>query len=293
MDIRKANIQSGKKELLVKIKGIKSDIDALQQKKAQIKIEKQERLNNYLHAKDARNEFREGMNTVKVEIDKIEEQIKPEITFDFKTARQQAAALTEMRSAKSTPVDKPSRSIVDIYSILLTAEDKDSLELALLKKKAVIEPMKDRFGGVSDFKVTLASEGRVVNAGSLVSGDQLRQMLDKWGNLTGEPPAYKLEIQRENQRKLADICAKMDAASPKNAPRIPIDISFLPSGEINVCYYNSGRREKQEIKVDANGKMKFNGLVLDTNTGKYTKQPGHPQAQLQSQGKDKGHGHGK
>ena len=75
MDIRLSAIQYEKNALLTKIEGLKSDIDSLQQQKAQIKIEKQERLNNYLQAKDARNEFRAGMNTVKEEIDAIKRQV--------------------------------------------------------------------------------------------------------------------------------------------------------------------------------------------------------------------------
>lgn len=75
-DIRLSAIQYEKNALLTKIEGLKSDIDSLQQQKAQIKIEKQERLNDYLQAKDARNEFRQGMNTVKEEIDAIKRGIQ-------------------------------------------------------------------------------------------------------------------------------------------------------------------------------------------------------------------------
>ena len=75
MDIRISNIQNEKKALLTKIEGLKLDIDSLQQQKSKIKIEKKERLNDYLQAKDARNEFRAGMNTVKEEIDAIKRQV--------------------------------------------------------------------------------------------------------------------------------------------------------------------------------------------------------------------------
>lgn len=196
-DIRLSNIQREKEALLSRIEGIKSDIEVLQQQKAQIKIEKQERLKYYLQAKDARDEFRKGMNTIRTEIDEIKGQLKTKRTFDFKAARQQASTPAAPRSANPTVVDVPSSNTIDIYSIILTAKDKGSLDLALLGKKAVIEPVKDRFGGVTDLKVTLAAEGRVVNASSLVSEDRMRQMLDKWEKLTDEPLAYKQEIQRK------------------------------------------------------------------------------------------------
>ena len=291
-DIRLSNIQSEKKALLSRIDGLKSDIDSLQQQKAQIKIEKQERLNDYLQAKDARNEFRAGMDKMKEEIQQLKEQTKPKFTFDFKAARQQAATAAPVAQNPVISTATPARSTVDISSILLSAKDKDSLDLALLAEKVVIEPIKDRFGGVSDFKVTLAAEGRVINASNLVSGDRMRQMVDKWESLTGEQPTYKLEIQRKHQLKLADICAKMDAASPENAPSIPRKISFLPGGEIKVSYYNSGRNEVQDIIVDANGKIMFNGIELDINTGKYKQLPGQRQAPHCSQGESNGEGKG-
>lgn len=75
-DIRLSAIQYEKNALLNKIEGLRSDIDSLQQQKAQIKIEKQERLNDYLQAKDARNEFRQGMETIKEEIDAIKKGIR-------------------------------------------------------------------------------------------------------------------------------------------------------------------------------------------------------------------------
>lgn len=290
-DIRLSNIQSEKKALLSRIDGLKSDIDSLQQQKAQIKIEKPERLNDYLQAKDARNEFRAGMDKMKEEIQQLKEQTKPKFTFDFKAARQQAATAAPVAQNPVISTATPARSTLDISSILLSAKDKDSMDLALLSKKVVIEPIKDRLGGVSDFKVTLAAEGRVINASNLVSGDRMRQMVDKWESLTGEQPAYKLEIQRE--RKLADICAKMDAASPENAPRIPKSISFLPGGEIQITF-TTRKGNTPTLKVDASGKLCFNGLILDIKTGKYIQQPTQHQtphhSQGESRGKNKGYG---
>lgn len=286
-DIRISSIQNEKKALLTKIEGLKSDIDSLQQQKAQIKIEKQERLNDYLQAKDARNEFRAGMDKMKEEIQQLKEQTKPKFTFDFKAARQQAATAAPVAQNPVISTATPTRSTVDISSILLSAKDKDSLDLTLLAKKVVIEPIKDRFGGVSDFKVTLATEGRVINASNLVLGDRMRQMVDKWESLTGEQPAYKLEIQREHQLKLADICAKMDAASPENAPRIPKSISFLPGGEIDVTY-TTRRGNTPTVRIGADGKVKVNNVMLDINTGRFTQLPGQRQAPRHSQGESEG-----
>ena len=102
MDIRISNIQNEKKALLTKIEGLKLDIDSLQQQKSKIKIEKKERLNDYLQAKDARNEFRAGMNTVKEEIDAIKKAI-------------QMDELRQVAPAQTTP--KPTFEIVRTFTI--------------------------------------------------------------------------------------------------------------------------------------------------------------------------------
>ena len=150
--------------------------------------------------------------------------------------------------------------------------------LALLNKKVVMEPLKGRFGGVADFKVTIATEGRVVNASRLVSGDaeRLRQMVDKWETLTGEQPAYKQEI-------LADICSKMDVASPENAPRVPKNIVFHPGGEIDVTY-TTKKGNTPTLRIGADGKVKVNNVLLDINTGKFTFLQGQTQRKKQSPG---------
>ena len=265
-DIRISEIKSEKKSLLAKIEGLKSDIDALQQQKAQIKIEKQERLKDYLQAKDARNEFREGMEIIKSEIQQLKEQTKPKIAFDFKAAAQRISTPTTTSLYGSSNVVK-SESRFDLYSLVISAKNKDSLELALLERKAVMEPLKDSFGGVTDFRVTLAAEGRNTKASSLVSEEQLHQILDKWEALTGEKSVYRLEAERADWRKLEDICRKIDAVSPQNSPRTPKSISLLPGKEMEISY-TTRNGNIQKLKVDASGILRVNGVILDVNTGK-------------------------
>ena len=265
-DIRISEIKSEKKSLLAKIEGLKSDIDALQQQKAQIKIEKQERLKDYLQAKDARNEFREGMDTIKSEIQQLKEQTKPKIAFDFKAAAQRISTPTTTSLYGSSNVVQ-SGTRFNLYSLVISAKNKDSLERALLERKAVMEPLKDNFGGVTDFRVTLAEEGRNTKASNLVSEEQLHQILDKWAALTGEKPAYRLEIERADWRKLEDICRKIDAVSPQNSPRTPKSISLLPGKEMEISY-TTRNGNIQKLKVDASGILRVNGVILDVNTGK-------------------------
>ena len=63
-DIRQSEIKAQKKQLLARVVSIRSEISQLQEQKAQLKIEKQERLQEYLEAKQMLKEYNEGLETV-------------------------------------------------------------------------------------------------------------------------------------------------------------------------------------------------------------------------------------
>ncbi len=63
-DIRQSKIKAQKKQLLARVVSIRSEISQLQEQKAQLKIEKQERLQEYLEAKQMLKEYNEGLETV-------------------------------------------------------------------------------------------------------------------------------------------------------------------------------------------------------------------------------------
>ena len=214
-DIRISEIKSNKKELLTKIEGLKSDIDDLQLMKELDWLEKWELLKNYLHAKDIRNKFREVMETIKSEIQKLKEQIRPKIAFDFKAAAQRISTTTTTSQSGSSK-NVQSKTQFDLYSLILSAKDKKSLDRALNSKLSVMKSRKDSVGGVTDFEITLAREGRVTTASSLFSEEQMRKVLKKWEDLTGEKPAYSLETERTNRRQPEDIHRKNETISPQN-----------------------------------------------------------------------------
>ena len=280
---------AARKDLRAQAAAIKDSIESLKAEQAALRQDKADRLKIYIENKEAKTALQTEINNLREKLQRpIEE--KPKIKFNFMDAMNQQPSMAEAeRKVENAPG-------IDIFNIMKRATSKQTLELDLLARKVVINPVRDRYNGVLDFKVILAQESRVVEASSLVPGDQMLQILDKWEELTGEQPAYRLEIQRDNYKKLVDICAKMDAASPGNAPRIPQKILFLPGGEIKVFYYNSGRGEFQNIIINTNGKMKFNGLILDINTGKYTQLQTPRQTQNlyqgESQGEGKGHSRG-
>lgn len=81
-DIRQSEIKEKKKQLLAKIEAIRSEVSQLQQQKAQLKIEKQERLQEYLDAKQMLKEYEEGLQSVdKTVHDAHIEMLKEEFPF--------------------------------------------------------------------------------------------------------------------------------------------------------------------------------------------------------------------
>lgn len=189
---------AAKKEIRAEAATVRDNIEALQEKQRQLRQEKTDTLRAYVEAKEARGEVFAELTSLREELLKPVEVEKPKIKFDFVTAMAQEPSVTESERKLANAPN------IDLYGVMMKAADKQTLDRELLSSRVVIEPMLDRCGGVVDFRVTLAHEGREVNASSLVSSDKLRGMLNKWESLTQQIPAYKLAIERENREKLAD-----------------------------------------------------------------------------------------
>lgn len=76
-DINLSALQHKKGALLSRIDELRTDIDCLKAQKAQIKIAKPEYLNQYLQARDKRNEFQEGLK----KINKFTPMLREEVTY--------------------------------------------------------------------------------------------------------------------------------------------------------------------------------------------------------------------
>lgn len=74
-DIRKSSEYTQKRQLLVRVESIRNDIDELQARKAENKIEKQERLQEILDVKRMLREYREGLNTIDNEVTAIRQDL--------------------------------------------------------------------------------------------------------------------------------------------------------------------------------------------------------------------------
>ena len=293
---------AARKELRARAAVIRDSIEELKTEQAALRQDKTDKLKVYVENKEAKVVLQSEINKLKSVLDKKLEEprilegiaekstkhmaeqepsttrqssdvssflakclCEDEILDVFVAAAQQMSTPTTTVSHSSNVVKSESR--FDLYLLVLAAKDKYSLERNLLSKLTVMDPMKDSFGGVVDFKISFAREGRVIKASNLVSEEQLHQILDKWEAWTGEKPAFRLEIERANQRKLEDICRTIDAVSPQLGPRIPKSISFLPGNEMQISYATR-TGETQTLKVDASGVIRFKDALLNVNTGK-------------------------
>ena len=76
IDIRQSTIRSQQKQLLTQIDAVRKDLKALKEQKAALTIQKQERLQRYLAAKDMYQEYRDGLQTVDREVKAVKAEIE-------------------------------------------------------------------------------------------------------------------------------------------------------------------------------------------------------------------------
>ena len=255
---------AAKKEIREEAATIRDNIETLKEKQHAIRQGKSDALREYVEDKEDKQAIFAELNCLREELLKPVEVEKPKIRFDFVAAMAQEPSVAE---SERKVADAPG---VDLYAVMMRAAGKQSLERELLASKVVIEPMLDRYGGVSDFRVTLAQEGREVNASSLVSSDKLRGLLDKWESLTQQTPSYKLAIERDHRKQLIDIIQKLDNVSPKFAPRTPCDISFRSDGTVETVSYINNKDKFISLIVDPDNYIRWqDGSVLNLTNGRY------------------------
>lgn len=273
-EVKRSENIAVRKVVYAQAENISASIEDLKELQELVRDKDAEVMRVALDNTSAKRELLSGLEALQTEL--VNPLIEKPMPKNRTEHQQSATPAIHSQASTATSTQLP-RNKTDVYSILLAAKDKASLDIVLQDMKIVMEPEKDKFGGVTDLKVTASSDGKVVNASSLVSEKQMRQMLDKWESITGEPLSYKLAIQRK-QQKLFEICLIIDAAFPEGAPRKPGNIAFLPGGEIDVTYTKSNGNTRT-VRIGADGKIREKGLgILDINTGEFIKLQGQRQA---------------
>lgn len=275
-DIRQSAIQYEKNALLTKIEGLKSDIDSLQQQKAQIKIEKQERLNDYLQAKDARNSFLAGMNTVKEEIDAI----KKGIQIDELKHRFPFRAPEHIQYIVHSQTDA---SIFHAGHEELT-EDKIETARLMLKDKGYMVASDRGPDGYDGFYQSLLRQQeyenyRVGNMYIHADGKISFGPEKIFGDAQETAPAFAREISERPQ--LAQVSEKKPVQTAPAAQ--PVHTPSKPNFEIVRSFIVD--YDKFRIKKESDGTYKLQHLDWDRNSavdGKYTKRVWYNEARFTS-----------
>ena len=262
-DVRESSQRELKKQLLLKIESARNEISELAEKKAKLDIKKSECLNAYLYAKQYYQEYMDGLKTVEKEILDMKSE-SPKIKFDFVAAQNQRQP--EVKTASRVPDTLK----FDLYNMMMEASGKHSLDIKLLTNKAVIEPVLDRYGGVSDFRITLAQEGCEVKANDVIPPDKIINLFDKWESWTHQVPAYKLLTERVRKRDMEDICRTLDKLLPEGSPRIPKDICYRIHRNVQSITYVNCKGESITLKVEHDNYIRFNdGSAVDLTNEKY------------------------
>ena len=112
-DIRQAKITAQKKQLLARIESIRSEISQLQEQKAQLKIEKQERVQEYFDAKRMLKEYNENLRSIDKTIydARVDMEIQPDGKIPFNQQRPEAEE-PDIQKPANQPKPKPHLSAI-------------------------------------------------------------------------------------------------------------------------------------------------------------------------------------
>ncbi|MCR4922344.1 MAG: DUF5712 family protein [Bacteroidaceae bacterium] len=88
----------------------------------------------------------------------------------------------------------------DLTRVLSASSDKQSMLLNLACMGLICKPILSENGGVDDLMLTY--KGHQLKVSDLVVQSQFKDMLNRWGELTGEEPAFKISQRQEAERKL-------------------------------------------------------------------------------------------
>jgi hypothetical protein len=179
------------KELRSYAKTIKADIERLKDKQENLKLAKEDTLKAYIEVKDEKENLKSEINTLKNMLENSSPVSKETLQGLGKLISE--GGLMEKLDSFKQPDSRD--YCVSLVQSFFNAEDKLSLELDLLTKNLGCTPVYHPNGGVADFKISC--KGQECYASQVLKAERVVQMLDKWENLTGQKPAYKITAELE------------------------------------------------------------------------------------------------
>ena len=183
------------KDLRAQAKRIKTDIEQLKVKQEGLKAAKADTLKSYIAVKDEKE-------SLKAEINSLKNMLENTPAISKETLSELSKLIKEggfMREVAAAHQKEPGDVGLSLYEIFQASEDRLSLDLNLLTRNFSCDPVYHSNGGVADFKVIHA--GETLYASKLFRTERLVQLLDKWENMTGQTPAYKITAAQEAKER--------------------------------------------------------------------------------------------
>ena len=169
---------------------IKEGIDALKNEQEKIKLAQQDTLRQYTQVKDVKKVLTDELQKLRAELESNKETINLESLAKGLSQRKE--------TLKETSVSQVFRAF-GIYGQILSANTKLDLELELLGKNTLINPVFHPNGGVADLVIITNNEKSL--ASKTYSDEKLSAMLEKWCELTHQTPAHRIALKPETTEK--------------------------------------------------------------------------------------------
>ena len=181
LDTKKFDNKLDMQDLRRQADEIRMNIEDLKVNQGKLRYAQKDSLRQYIQVKDERAELTRKLQELRKEL----EPKKATIDLDD---------LTKELSLRNSATEQLSPSLAfnafGIYGPFMSAETKLDLDLELMTSNTVIDPVFHTNGGVADFNII--SNGEKSLASTSYPEHRLIAMLEKWSELTGQTPAYKL-----------------------------------------------------------------------------------------------------
>ena len=183
------------RNLRAQAKRIKADIEQLKVKQEGLKMAKADALKSYIAVKDEKE-------SLKSEIGTLREMLENTTAASKETLNELSKLIKEggfMDKVAAAHKREPGDVGLSLYEIFQNSEDRLSLDLNLLTHNFSCDPVYHPNGGVADFMVI--HKGETLSTANLFRKDRLVCLLDKWEEMTGQRPAYKIKAEQEAKER--------------------------------------------------------------------------------------------
>ena len=190
-EAQKSSSISQIRDLRMQAKRIKADIEQLKVKQEGLKVAKADTLKSYIAVKDEKENLKSEISTLR-EIRENTPAASKETLRELTKMIKEGGFMDKVAAAHRR---EPGDVGLSLYEIFHSSEDKLSLDLNLLTRNFICDPVFHTNGGIADFKVV--HKGETLYASKLFRKERLVYLLDKWEGMTGQRPAYKIKAEQD------------------------------------------------------------------------------------------------